>query len=135
MKANVTVILDLENKKIINLKFENRLLDNGAGVGAMCAFIRRRVLNTPIEHFTALKYFPNNDKLFYSIDMEIDVYPLIKKIQNSVVPRLVPFRLKLSPLPIIGKESDISFEDYSEMYKVVREARDKLRNSMSPEEQ
>lgn len=109
MKVKATITLDLENKKITEVVFEKKILNLSSGMGQIKAFIRRRVLNTPIQNFTPL------NKRFFTISMELDVYPLIKKIVQT--DRMPPYRCKLSPLPLIGKESDITFEEYEYRFR------------------
>lgn len=109
MRVTALVTLDLENKKIVEINFHNIALNLGSGVGQIKAFIRRRVLNMPIQSFTPLS------KKFYTISMEIDVYPLVKKCLHPDRPNV--YKCKLSPLPLIGKESDITFEEYEHRVK------------------
>lgn len=110
MKAKATITLDLENKKIIDIIFDSKLLNKSSGMGQIKAFIRRKVLNTPVQQFVI-----KNVKCM-SLRMELDVYPLIKEIVQTE--RVPPYRCKLSPLPIVGKESDITFEEYEHIHKI-----------------
>lgn len=88
-------------------------------MGQLKAFIRRRVLNMPIQNFKAKQGFDTDPKTFYVTELELDVYPLIKKIDQKIKP--IPYRCTLSPLPITGKESDITFEQYEQICKDYKE--------------
>lgn len=114
MKAKARVILDLEQKKINKIIFDNNLLNSSSNHSFIKAFIRKRVLDTPIEQFMTFKY-PGIKKIYYSLYLEIDVYTYIKKIVQPSRLRLIPYRCTLSPLPIPGKISDITFETYEKL--------------------
>ncbi len=90
-------------------------------MGQLKAFIRRRVLNMPIQNFKIKQGFDQDPRTFYMTEMELDVYPLISRIEPTTKP--IPYRCKLSPLPIIGKESDITFEEYEQLCKDYKEAK------------
>lgn len=121
MKVKALVILDLENKKIMSIGFEKKILNRSTGMGQLKAFIRRKVLNMPIQNFKIKRGFDQDPKTFYMTEMEMDVYPLIKKIINPQVPRLVPYRCLLAPLPLTNKVSDISFEEYEALCNKAKE--------------
>jgi hypothetical protein len=105
----------------MSIGFQNKLLNKSTGMGKLKAFIRRRVLNMPIQNFKAKKGFDQDPKTFYMTEMELDVYPLIKKIEQTEKP--IPYRCQLSPLPLIGKESDITFEEYEQICNNYKETK------------
>ena len=85
-------------------------------MGQIKAFIRRKILNTPIQNFTAKKrIYGKICKIYYEIEMDIDVYPVIKKIEQT--DRKVPYRCKLSPLPNTKEISEIDFYDYERLHR------------------
>jgi hypothetical protein len=117
MKVKARVILDYEEKKVVGIQFKNDLLNTSAGIGPIKSFIRRRVLNQPMEKFVIRTVYPGDPKQYHTINMELDVYMLIKHIvEPSSVKRIIPYRCKLSPIPITKKTSDITFEEYEELH-------------------
>lgn len=109
MKAKATVTLDLENKKIVDISFDRRILNKSTGVGQIKAFIRRKVLNTPIQNFK-----PFNER-FYQMSMVLDVYPIVKKMDSAVL--RFPYSCKLHPLPRTNETSDITLEEFEAMWR------------------
>ncbi len=87
-------------------------------MGQIKAFIRRRILNTPIQNFTAKKrVLVNVCKVFYEIQMDIDVFPVIKKLENSE--KKIPYSCKLSPLPNTKEVSEIDFQEYERLHRPI----------------
>jgi len=113
----------------MSIGFQNKILNKSTGMGQLKAFIRRKVLNMPIQNFKPKKGFDQDPRTFYMTEMELDVYPLIKKIDQTIKP--IPYRCKLSPLPITGKESDITFEEYEQLCKDYKEKVGKMINDAS----
>ena len=116
MKVKAKIILDLENKNIVSIKYEDGVMTNNClGSTRMKSYLKKRVLQIPIQEFVPTKAFKDNDRTFYVTTIELDVYPIVSLNEKAVGKRPVPYTCTLFTSPMLSLKSDISWEEFSAM--------------------
>ena len=112
MRVRATVVLRLETREIMSITYHDVVLNRGIGGTRIKNFIKKKVLQMPIQEFRIETNFKAYPRLHLMVtDIELDVYPIIKKADNCVMKRDVLYRCILYPLPK-DEESDITYDEY-----------------------
>lgn len=116
MKEKVTVIVNLEEKRIIDIIFHRSILNVFLGKERLKSFHKKRFLGIPIQDFDAVIYDDVEDKWLYYLETELEVYTLMRRTKINYSKRTVPYIAHVLCLPS-KEESDVSYQELEEAYQ------------------
>lgn len=115
MREKVTVIVDFENRMVVDIIFHKSILNIFLGKDRLKSFHKKRILGIPIQDFDNVIYDDVEDRWLYFKETELEVYTLIRKTKINCPNKVIPYIAHLLCLPS-KEESDTSYEEIEEAY-------------------